>query len=563
MFRSCGLLVVVLLAASCAASDTDSGECADGRCDDFTGGSEDPIAHWLRIAREQGVLDSKLVLHLDRLDELDVALPEVTGEATLYGKLLAGVAALQGCPPDSIVNYAISDELITRLVHRPFPRLVSTVCADRDEVADFFMATLGRPDASGDIELRDLELFAWDRQARRYRFYATNHLGGNRVEVEIEPARCQQCHRTPLDTDPVGMPMLPIMNELTKPWPHWDPGLGGVAESFHVPASLADRPNWRRFGVELVGAASRLESVIRRAMVTRIGPARAIDLRQPYQTEAAMGLLRPLFCDEQVNFASEINTGLAPPDLLVDGGIRAMFAELQQSPWPWGWFNDDFVALAPTTPDRRIFMAPVRGVAEVGFEQLLTRGSRPVLTPTQVLQVKALDWHAPVLSRFRCGLWKDALERFGLEPPDVGGSERNRDAIPILFDLIMQIDGLPLSGREGELLSLERATDAAVRDLAEALRSGKFPRGCDASGFCAVDLPTFGGMIDAHVRRLGTPAARDELLAERRWRVCHALERVVGAGDHARFSGGERISSTPSYLRLLDGDFLDTAADCN
>src|SRR5258706_360938 len=100
----------------------------------------------------------------------------------------------------------------------------------------------------------------------------------------------------------------PIMNELPKPWRHWNAGEGSVSESFVVPDSLKGKPNWEKYGAT-AAAASRFEKVIRDANANRVTPARSKQLFKPAKLDDAMGLIRPLFCDEQVNYVSELNTG--------------------------------------------------------------------------------------------------------------------------------------------------------------------------------------------------------------------------------------------------------------
>jgi hypothetical protein len=261
-----GLSIGLVFASACVEESPLDGEiCEAGKCDgtflEQLNGRQDPIAQWLRKLGESGVIDSKGVYRLNKAGELA---PQ--DEPLFYGKLLAGISTIQGCNPNSLINYALSDDLISGDVGNVFPRLVSTVCSDDTNVStNAFVATLGTPDQDGDVGLEDLEMFAWDPTAAKYSFYATTPDDNGNLQIEVEPARCAECHLTPRDVDSVGMPRLPIMNELTKAWTHWNAGDGGVSESFLVPSSLKGKPKWEKFGIQKVAAASRLEKVIRDA----------------------------------------------------------------------------------------------------------------------------------------------------------------------------------------------------------------------------------------------------------------------------------------------------------
>ena len=71
------------------------------------------------------------------------------------------------------------------------------------------------------------------------------------------------------------------------------------------------------------------------------------------------------------------------------------------------------------------------------------------LTPFQILRVRALDWKRPVISDFRCNLWKDARARFAAAPPALDPSWRNSDAVKFLYDEIMKVDGVALQPAQG------------------------------------------------------------------------------------------------------------------
>jgi hypothetical protein len=331
------------------------------------------------------------------------------------------------------------------------------------------------------------------------------------------------------------------MNELTKPWTHWAAGEGGVSESFLVPASLEGMPTWEKYK-KTIGAASRLEKAIRDANALKITPARGKQLFRPAKLPEVMGLIRPLFCDEQVNYATELATGEIATDAFVSGGTKGAFRAIQ-STWPYAWFNNDNVSLPPTADaGQRVFMVPVRGIADQTFEAQLTS----VLSPAHVLALRALDYKKAVFSDARCQLWKDALDKFATTPPALTG--RNRDAIKVVFEEIMKAGGMSTRNlAAGKFIALDDATPAKLDALKKAVAAGTVPTTCGAGGFCEVDAAGFGSLLDTYV----TGVTRSEALAERDRRVCKVHEEVPAAGDHQQHQeSGPFISNDPSFVRL-------------
>jgi hypothetical protein len=550
--------LALALVAGCGAprAEGDTALCDVGRCDELPflarlEGREDPVGRWLRQIAEAGVIDAAGIYHGDRASELAPA-----ASPLFYAKLLDGLATVQGCRPESLITYALADDLVTGAPGSIFPRLVATVCSDDGAlVTNAFVATLGEPhrDGSGDLELDDLEVFAWDATAQRYSFYAIQPgAAEGQLDVEVEPARCMKCHLSPLDTDPVGMPRLPIMNELTKPWAHWEAGAGGVSESFAPPASVAGKPYWEIYGAT-AAAASRLEKVIRDASALRVAPARAKQLFRPAKVDEAMALIRPLFCDEQIQYVTELATGEVPTDAVVAGGVKSAFRTIQAT-WPWRWFNDDTIQLPVAAEDARLFMMPVRGMAETTFEGQL----QTVLTPSHVLAVRALDWRRPVFSDFRCQLWKDAWTAYQVTPPTLSG--RNRDALKVVYEGIMALGGMSTAGlASGRFVAIPEASEATVTAAKAAIAGGTVPATC--GDFCEVDATGFGDAIDAYVGSL--PGERAALAAERDRRVCKVVEEVEGAGAHADHGPDARVANQPSFLRVLaSGATIDTTPSC-
>ena len=361
-------------------------------------------------------------------------------------------------------------------------------------------------------------------------------------------ARCVECHKTPRDVDSVGMPMLPIMNELTKAWTHWNAGDGGVSESFLVPADLKGKAKWERFGIQKVAAASRLEKVVRDANALKVSPARSKGLFRPAKLDEAMGLIRPIFCDEQVNYVSELATGEISIDAVVAGGIKNAYRGIQ-STWNFPWFNNDIVKLQIAAGDTQVFMVPVRGVADLTFESQL----QSVLSPMHILAVRALDWKRPALSEFRCNLWRNARVEFARKPPALMG--RNRDGIKVIYEEIMKLGGMSTRGiANGKFVVMDLASDTTIAKIKEQIAAGTVPMTCreGANNICETDAMGFGALLQAYVD-VGESASREALLAERDRRVCNVVNEVQPAATASQFGAGIRIPNHPSFFSLKAG----------
>jgi hypothetical protein len=216
--------------ASC--NQDEMGEDGLGKADvnDELAGREDPIAQWLRDGSGMAA-DGRL-----------------QGD---YRKIVEGVAGKLQCDPATINTFVLSDAMVTGA---PFPRLISTACTNNDDLAwQFFMSAPFATKDGSDVDPRKLEMFAWDGTSEEYRFYAAEPVGDSATEVQIEvdpkdqtdegrQFRCQGCHFGP-SLELFGqdhMRMLPIMNELTNPWGHWNARPGFPSDStFTIPSNVA------------------------------------------------------------------------------------------------------------------------------------------------------------------------------------------------------------------------------------------------------------------------------------------------------------------------------------
>jgi hypothetical protein len=319
------------------------------------------------------------------------------------------------------------------------------------------------------------------------------------------------------------MAMLPIMNELTAPWTHWNAEPDFPSHDYDIPAATEQSPHFVDLGAKHLGAAPRLEQIVR-AGHAKVAGARARQRRtRPPSLTESMSLLRPVFCDEQINYASEdFNSGLISATSVISGGIREAYLATSASDWPWNWLTDGRMRL-PVDGSEALHMVPVRGNADIDYEGRLM--AVQTLTPHQILRVRALDWKRPVLSDFRCKLWKDAATRLEANPPALDESWRNSDAMAMLYDEIMKLDGVPIvGGTPDDLVVVDRITSESEVALFLALGDGSIGSAqCSGNaGMCSVPIEQFGSMLhdyvtsfeDSSTGRASIAAARDNTLCD-------------------------------------------------
>jgi hypothetical protein len=496
---------LLLILAGCAvdgAGDPGASCPPGGKCDSATDvrsqleSLDDPIARWL----------------------LESPMTEEGRLVTSYQIAVEQVAHQMGCSMDTMRTYALSDDLVAGL---PFPRLISTVCSDDDtRASEFFIAASFQDPANpDDVDVTNLEMFAWDSTARRYRFYATLPVEGkDEVQVEVEVRRCTQCHLNSKSLDDDGMPALPIMNELTRPWPHWNAQPDFPSHTFEVTAATSAAPNFTALtGGGRLASAALFEQIVRSAQSNRVVAARLRTRRDPADLGQAMALLRPLYCDEQVNYATEdFASRVLPASSVVAGGTRDMFLAVRPSDWPWQWLNADVIRFDDAA-DEPLAMVPVRGAADIEYEKRLV--SVKGLTAHQVLRIRAIDWAVPVLSQLRCGLWKDARARVREAPPAIPTGATNEDMLPALYAEIMKLDGQSLLVGDDEQVVAVRDSSARAA-LVSALAAGTATGATCDGGFCVTDLLGFGGLLDGRALATEATGGREMLALERGSRLC-------------------------------------------
>ncbi len=342
--------------------------------------------------------------------------------------------------------------------------------------------------------------------------------------------------------------MTPIMNELAAPWEHWH--AEPIAVAHEVPDELHDAPVYgvlagNRTPAErspFLKSAARLEQTIRSAFNTRVAVTRAGVRRvKPADVETAMSALRPLFCDEQVTYMTEDgSSGLIGVGAAIDGGWHSVFeaAGVGQS---WEWLDPPRQIRLPSGGGDPISMLATRGESVLVYEKQLV--SLRGIKAEQLARIRALDWHTPVMSDFRCGLFTDALPRVIANPPiEITESTRVKALFAPLVDEILQLrpevwgidgDGLPdsipiIASTEGTIPVLATAEPAQLLEFAKVLAEGALGQSeCNPTttqGFCEQSLPDIGALIQTRFETV-RDEGRTFLQSERDSRACLAKDR--------------------------------------
>ena len=488
-----GLIAALLLVVACGSGTeeptAEGGDLGEGKFDkgaaDLLEGHGDAVAEYLREA-----------MTADRV---------LAGD---YRGVLDGVAAKLGCQPAAERTFAI---LLTRAdLH---PRLMFNECAsDPTKASEFFLSTQS-DDHHGDIESRDIKMAAWDKKARRYRLYEMKPLEEGGMKVQIEPTECLTCHTGPTTMDADDLVWRPVMNELVNPWTLWNAEPDFRSHQFEdaIDPEILEQPVYKAMTAGKLDAAANFEPIVR-AGIDRVTNARALRRHEAADLATALSLVRPLFCDETLNYVSENHdTGKTAASVIIDDAIRHLFFKVQANNWPWDWANDGVLRLTPPAEgEAEVAVIPVRGEATLQVELSLV--SRKVLDPIDVLRVRALDWKHPVFSDFRCGLFLAAEERLWDSPPE--DATKNADLIrPILAEIMKLEDGRSLVPEGAEMLFSIPDTTA---DFAFDHMAG-------------VDLETFGYQLDDWFNQVEDATDRAALERERARRACRAIRDYPSA----------------------------------
>ncbi len=487
--------VALVASAGCTTGGgADDGTCGGEVCDvavtkaDLVASlaeAQDPMAQFLRAAaNDAGGIDGG------------------------WPAILEGLGDATGCDASTERSFVVlSNQALA-------PKAIVTRCSDQPTTASRFFMIFEPDHATGDLDESAVRVAAWDDTAGVFRRYQMVDRDGD-LGVAVEPDFCASCHGGPFQMTT----WTPIMNEMTNPWAQWNAEPGFV--SFQFDQAFPDGAGGPVYdevaSAPRLASASDLEPIVR-AAIDRTANARVAERNEAPDFDAALALLRPVFCDESVNFVSEIHdSGELATHALVDAGLRRAFIGLAgDNAWPWPWVTDPTVRIAaPLLVDDPLAMIAVRGETTVQAEAALL--SRQVLSASQVLAVRALDWQHPVFSTVRCGLWQATRDRVdtGEVGLDAGAFADNAALVVALYEDAMH---WPTAGgrvplRPSAADAVVAVADAAAPGALDALDAGDF----DAA---AVTPDVLGEAIAAYVDSFSEQAARDLLQAERQRRAC-------------------------------------------
>lgn len=483
------LTSAVLLATACGLEQPR--ECASDRCE--MAGSKDEL-----LASLDGYNDPVARFLRDT----------VSDEGTLAGDyrvILDGVGDQLGCDAETEKSFVV----LSNQAYAPKP--IVTRCAnDALGASQFFGAMVARPDGSG-IDGKQMHLASWDADAGAYRRYATAETADGSMAINVAPEFCLGCHGGP---EKLGT-WTPLMNEMASPWSNWNAHPGFTSQLFdeHFPTTFSTDPTFVELTQRLDSAAA-FEPIVR-AGIQRVAGARLKERSAAADVTAALEMVRPLFCDESTNYVSEVHgSGELRTAALVDDSIRNLFrsADVEGT---WSWLADTRVQLPPPGAEAPVTLIPIRGEATLQIELGLV--ARGVLAPVDALRVRALDWKHPVGSAFRCELYDAAVGRIAGgaldEAVTASGATTVEGLVPLVFDEVMTLHGVPFTPAAGELLAIPDATDPATRS---AIDAGNW------AGFQS-SLAQLGDALEAHVTSFLTGQAdemRGTLAAERNRRAC-------------------------------------------
>ena len=446
--RSLSITCALGLAIGCAHEPLEP-DCSQDRCESVDSRDEllaaldgfaDPVARMLRDrATERGTL------------------------AGDYRTVLDDLGAITGCDRASEKSFVV-------LSNADFiPKMVFARCADQPQLASQFFVALPAIDGDRDMEPQALHLSGWDPEAGRYRHYAAApDRESGEMAVNVQPTFCMGCHGGPERLEV----WQPLMNEMTNPWSGWnaEPGFASNLFDEYLDPDTAAGDDYHAM-TESLDSASNLEPLVR-AGLARYVSARVRDRDLPASIDGALDLLRPLFCDEMVNYVSEVHdSGELRSAAFIDDATRRLL--LQSDPTlAYDWLHADAVRLAPPSAgDPPVSLIPTRSESAVQTE--LALASRRVLDPVELLRARAIDWTRPVASELRCQIYRDGRARI-----EAGALDANITALPeeaTTADLLAPVyDELlrdyPL-GPSGELTAVRdgAASMMSIADFAAAL----------------------------------------------------------------------------------------------
>lgn len=489
MYRA--LLALLVTAAGCAADGAPEPDCRGDRCESSADrdqlvaeleGFGDPVSAFLRQAAAA-----------------DGSIP---GD---YRAVLDAVGADLGCGADTEASFVVlSNEAL-------IPKTVFTRCSADPQAASRFFLALPAVGADRDVEPRLLHISAWDEAAARYRRFATfpDEAGGMRVNVE--PSFCLDCHGGP---EELGS-WQPLMNVMESPWSQWnaEPGFASHVFDDYLDPEIAAGPVYQEITApSVLASAADLEPIVR-AGIDRFVGARVQRRAGAADLETALDLARPLFCDETVNFVSEVHeSGELRTSAAVDDALRQLLlgagAEGEK-------LAAESLRLAPVGPgEQNLTMVAVRGESTLQAELALV--SRRAIPLELALRVRALDWTRPAASPFRCQLFHAGAARLraGARADELAAATTTEELLPVVIDEALHLD------TDAGLVALSPPAGADLLAVADARAAADALAAGDVDDFAAT-VAELGDAVDAYLAGID----RTTLDAARRERACAAAAR--------------------------------------
>lgn len=478
--RCPGLVVAVLGSLACSGDDGEM--CGDQACNLPTDRAEllerlegftDPVAQWLRVAaNDAGAVDGD------------------------HATWRAGLRDQLGCTAADERSFVVLSNAAYE------PKVLVAQCAN-DPVVASRLFTVFEPGTDGDVDPQRFRITAWDEAAARYHRYQVAPTDGG-LTVDVEPDFCATCHG-----GPYALPdWTPIMNEMTNPWAQWNAEPGFASFAFDELSAQTGPTFDALTGDGRLDSASNLEPIVR-AAIDRTTLARVAARDDAAALNAAADLLRPVFCDENVNYVSEIHdSGEIAISAVLDPGLRRALGLLRPDA-TWRFLLDDALQLPAAVDGVPLVLVTVRGETTVQLEAALL--SRGVLAPIDVLRVRALDWLHPVDSAARCERFTAAVERAGAL--DVGAFADAGALARALFDLALEVPG-------GSLADAGADAVVALADADDAAALARIDAGELAGSI--VSITALGDAIEAEIDAYETQEGRARLAADRVTRGCTA-----------------------------------------
>lgn len=484
-------LAAVVAASGCAAEAAHEPDCRGDRCESSADrealvaeleGFGDPVSAFLREAvRADGSL------------------------AGDYRAVLDAVGADVGCSADTERSFVVlTNEALN-------PKTVFTRCSADPQAASRFFVALPAVGPDRDVEPRLLHITAWDEAAGRYRRYATFPDGAGGMRVNVEPTFCLDCHGGP---EKLGV-WQPLMNVMVNPWSQWnaEPGFSSHVFDDYLDPEIAAGPVYQEITApSILASAADLEPIVR-AGIDRFVGARAQRRAGAADLETALEMARPLFCDETINFVSEVHgSGELRASAAVDDVLRQL---LLAAGAEGEHLAAESLRLEPVGPgERNLTLVVVRGESTLQAELALV--SRRAIPLELALRVRALDWTRPAASPFRCQLFHGGADRLraGARAGELAAATTTGELLPVVIDEALHLE------TEAGLVKLAPPAGADLLAIADASAAADALAAGDLSAFAAT-VPELGDAVDAYLAGLD----RATLDAARRERACAAAAR--------------------------------------